>query len=567
MKPTCLFLVFSLLFLINTALIAQNHQGEYLLEKDIAYWQTSNENTNEYLKSRCKLDIYYPSSQKDFVTVVWFHGGGIKSGNKHIPEKLMEKGIAVVAVNYRLYPKVNCPVYIEDAAAAVAWTFKNIEKHGGNPDKIVVSGHSAGGYLCSMVGLDKKWLAEFKIDANKIAMLVPFSGHTITHMTVREERGIDSKQPVIDEFAPLFYVRNDAPPLVLITGDRELEMLGRYEENAYMYRMMKVAGHEKTKLFELDGFNHGGMVSPALEILLQEIKPLNEKQSVQKEIMMFGDTSRRGVPFSKDPHVIKFNGKYLMYFSIPPFSDKNNPIQGWNIGIAESSDLIHWEKTGEINPAGGPESKGLCAPCAKVIDGKVHLFYQTYGNGKNDAICHAVSTNGYSFERNPTNPIFKPTGEWNCGRAIDAEVVEFQNQYYLYCANRDPDYKIQMQGVATAPINTNFNRERWTQLSEKPMMVPEFDWEGLCVEGASVIQRGDVLYMFYAGSYNNDPQQIGVAKSNDGINWEKLYEKPFLPNGNPGEWNASESGHPHIFEDDNGRTYLFFQGNKNKGKD
>src|SRR5690606_9940951 len=119
---------------------------------------------------------------------------------KHISEKLKNKGIAVVAVNYRLNPKVNCPAYIEDAAAAVAWTFKHIAEFGGDPEKIVVSGHSAGGYLASMVGLDKQWLAKYEIDANRIAMLIPFSGHCITHMTIRKERGIPDTQPVVDEF-------------------------------------------------------------------------------------------------------------------------------------------------------------------------------------------------------------------------------------------------------------------------------------------------------------------------------------------------------------------------------
>ena len=285
-----------------------------------------------------------------------------------------------------------------------------------------------------------------------------------------------------------------------------------------------------------------------------------------QEKMMFGDTSRKGVPFSKDPHVVKFDGKYLMYFSIPPFEDKTNPIQGWNIGIAESVDLINWKKIGEINPDGDYESKGLCAPSALVIGSQIHLFYQTYGNGKDDAICHAVSNDGLKFKRNPTNPVFKPSGTWNCGRAIDAEVIKFKNKFLLYFATRDPDYKIQIQGVAAAPENTNFNREDWVQLKDAPIMIPEYDWEGKCVEGASVILRNDELFMFYAGSYNNAPQQIGVAKSRDGIHWEKISDKPFLANGKEGEWNSSESGHPHIFLDENGRTFLFYQGNNDHGK-
>jgi hypothetical protein len=142
--------------------------------------------------------------------------------------------------------------------------------------------------------------------------------------------------------------------------------------------------------------------------------------------MMFGDTSRTGSPFSKDPHVIKFGGRYLMYYSIQPYKDISNPVKGWAIGIAESRDLINWKKIGEITPAADYESKGLCAPCARIIDGKVHLFYQTYGNGKNDAICHAVSADGISFTRDATNPVFHPEGPWTCGRAIDAEVIKFR---------------------------------------------------------------------------------------------------------------------------------------------
>lgn len=263
-------------FLISFFALSQNiTPGEkipnYITKENISY-RTSEETTSDnYIAERCKLDIYYPSEEKGFATIIWFHGGGINSGNKYIPEQLKEKGVAVVAANYRLSPKAKNPEYIEDAAAAVAWVFKNIEKYGGDVSKIVVSGHSAGGYLASMVGLDKKWLAEFGIDANQIAKLVPFSGHTITHFTIREERGIEGTQPVVDEFAPLFHVRADAPPIILITGDRELEILGRYEENAYFWRMMKEAGHEKTKLYELDGFDHGGMASPAFQILLNEM--------------------------------------------------------------------------------------------------------------------------------------------------------------------------------------------------------------------------------------------------------------------------------------------------------
>jgi predicted GH43/DUF377 family glycosyl hydrolase len=290
------------------------------------------------------------------------------------------------------------------------------------------------------------------------------------------------------------------------------------------------------------------------------------KDTKDEERMMYGDTSRLGVPYSKDPHVVNFNGRYLMYHSIPP--KKGVKDSGWNIGIAESHDLLHWIKVGEITPAEGAdyEKKGLCAPGALVRDGKVHLFYQTYGNGKSDAICHAVSDDGINFRRNPTNPIFHPTGNWTCGRAIDAEVCEYKGEYFLYFATRDTNFNIQYQGVAVTPANTNFDRNDWTQAADSSILYPIYSWEGKCIEAASIAKKDGKLYMFYAGSYNNAPQQIGVAVSEDGIHWKRISDKPFLPNGKTGEWNSSESGHPHIFTDNDGRTYLFYQGNNDKGK-
>ena len=71
--------------------------------------------------------------------------------------------------------------------------------------------------------------------------------------------------------------------------------------------------------------------------------------------------------------------------------------------------------------------------------------------------------------------------------------------------------------------------------------------------------------MFYAGGYNNDPQQVGCAVNRDGVKWQRLSEKPLLPNGPPGSWNSSESGHPCVFIDSDDRGYLFFQGNNDNG--
>lgn len=262
--------------------ICTEAQQQYVTQKDIHYYPDSINQKDKYVASQCTLDMYYPKATKNFATIIWFHGGGITGGTKEIPKALTEKGYAVLGVEYRLSPKVKAPTYIEDAAAAVAWAFQHIATYGGNPDLIFISGHSAGGYLGMMITLDKKYLDKYKIDANRIAALIPFSGQAITHYTIRQESGIKDTQPVIDAYAPLYHVRSDAPPILLITGDREKELLGRYEENAYLNRMMKLAGHKRTRLYELQGFDHGGMAEPAFPLLLKEVAAVSKEIAGQK---------------------------------------------------------------------------------------------------------------------------------------------------------------------------------------------------------------------------------------------------------------------------------------------
>ena len=254
--------------LLSFAVIAQETIG-YDLKKDLAYRAKS---SDEYTNEKCKLDLYVPTGKKEFSTVIWFHGGGLTGGSKWVPEALRNQGIAVVAAGYRLSPKAKAPTYIEDAAAAVAWTVQNIEKYGGSRKKIFLSGHSAGGYLASMITLDKRWLTPYGVDPDSFAGLIPFSGQSITHYTVRQERGIPERQPVVDDLAPQFHVRKDAPPILLLSADRNKELYGRYEESAYFWRMFKEVGHPSVELLEFQGYDHGGMPTPGFPILLEFIR-------------------------------------------------------------------------------------------------------------------------------------------------------------------------------------------------------------------------------------------------------------------------------------------------------
>jgi len=260
----------TILTLILLPMMSQAQRQQYQQVNDIPYTVSS----DAYAQERCKLDVYYPEDQKDAPVVVWFHGGGIEGGEKHIDPQLKNSGLVVVAANYRLLPKAHIDDILDDAAAAVAWTYKNIEKYGGSHRKIFVAGHSAGGYLLDIIGLDKKWLAKYGVDADSLAALVPFSGQCVTHYNIRKQQGIPPLQATIDQYAPLTYVRPDAPPMVIISGDRELELYGRYEEQAYFWRMLKLVGHKDVTLYEMQGYDHGSMPQPAYKILKDHIRRL-----------------------------------------------------------------------------------------------------------------------------------------------------------------------------------------------------------------------------------------------------------------------------------------------------
>lgn len=272
--------------------------------------------------------------------------------------------------------------------------------------------------------------------------------------------------------------------------------------------------------------------------------------------MLFTDNSR-GKNFAKDPAVVKLKDGYFLYYTIPP---QKAGMEGFGIGVAKSADMEQWETVGYIEPEGEAEKNGICAPGAIVLGGILHLFYQTYGNAERDAICHAVSYDGINFVRDSTNPIYSPGKSWCCGRAIDADVTVFGGRLYLYIATRDKAYERQMLGVASAALGSDFSRGCWREEKAGAILAPELDWEKTCIEAPAAITLGGSVYMFYAGAYNCSPQMIGCAVSDDAVNFKRLYSRPVLTNGAPGEWNSLESGHPYIFENDDGKIYLFYQG-------
>lgn len=221
----------------------------------------------DYEASRCRLDIYLPHGKKEFATLVWFHGGALKNGSKSgsadpdktpgIARALAKDGLAVVAVNYRLSPKVHYPAYVEDAAASVAWVRKNIATHGGDAGRIFVAGHSAGGWLTLMLAMDPQWLKPHGLAPEDLAGFVPLSAQTMTHYTVRDERGIGKQTIIADDAAPVHFCRKKTAPMLILAADHD--MAARSEENAYFVAVLKGLGNKHVKFRQMADRSHGSI--------------------------------------------------------------------------------------------------------------------------------------------------------------------------------------------------------------------------------------------------------------------------------------------------------------------
>lgn len=225
-----------------------------------------------YQKSNCLLDIYYPIGKPLFSTIIWVHGGGLTSGNKFLPEKFLNRGIAIVSIDYRLSPDVKCPVYIEDVASAITWVYRNIGKYGGATDKIYLVGYSAGAYLSMIVSLNSKWLSKYNIKTNTLAGVFSISGQLTTHSTILDEKGYSKGTIIVDEYAPIYYDTPDVSKIFLYTGGREKEIPSRFAENFFFYQKMISNGFSSINYIEFRDYTHETVLDVALPYVVKAIK-------------------------------------------------------------------------------------------------------------------------------------------------------------------------------------------------------------------------------------------------------------------------------------------------------
>ena len=250
-----LLILLSLLFLCQIS-FADTPKATYTTTKNIAYLAAS----DDYQRHQCQLDLYLPENRPGFATVIWFHGGGLSSGHREFPD-LRNQEIALVSVGYRLSPHATPDEILQDAAAATAWVLKNIAEHGGDPNKVFIAGHSAGGYLATMVGMDARWLQPHGVSPRQLAGIISVSGQVSTHFLVKKMRGDTGPELrlIVDEYAPLYHAAKDLPPICLILGDRKIEYRNRVEENQLFATSLRNLGHSQVEFYEMAGLDHSSV--------------------------------------------------------------------------------------------------------------------------------------------------------------------------------------------------------------------------------------------------------------------------------------------------------------------
>ncbi|MGI9420173.1 MAG: alpha/beta hydrolase [Geminicoccaceae bacterium] len=196
--------------------------GGYRVERDVAYGEAA----------RHKLDIYVPEDMTDGADVaVFFYGGrwayGSKADYLFVGQALAAKGVVTVIVDYRLYPDVRFPGFIEDGAKAVGWVRRHVADHGGDPERIYLIGHSAGAHIAAMLSLDPRFLLAEGVDAEALLGLVglagPYDFLPISDPVVKEVFAVDD----LEATQPIAHASKRAPRALFLTGDDDETVLPR----------------------------------------------------------------------------------------------------------------------------------------------------------------------------------------------------------------------------------------------------------------------------------------------------------------------------------------------------
>jgi acetyl esterase/lipase len=174
---------------------------------------------------RQDLDVYAPqNTAAPAPVVVFFYGGGWESGSREmyrfVGAALAARGVLAIIPDYRVYPEVRFPAFMDDAASAVGWAHANASRFGGDPNRLFLMGHSAGGQIATLLALDASYLHAVSLAADRdicgvIGLAGPYDFLPLRSATLKMIFGPENARP---RSQPINYVSAEAPPMLLLAG-------------------------------------------------------------------------------------------------------------------------------------------------------------------------------------------------------------------------------------------------------------------------------------------------------------------------------------------------------------
>jgi acetyl esterase/lipase len=209
------------------------------------------------------LDVYRPRNRTGRLPlVVFLYGGGWRAGDKatnmFVAAELARRGAVVMVPDYRVYPEVQFPVFLQDNARAVAWAIGHAAEYGADPEAVFVVGHSAGAYNAVMLALDPRWLAAEEVDRGRLAGVVGLAG-PYDFLPIKDPDIIPVFATASDGLSsqPVTYADGQNPPLLLLTGDADATVRPR-NTTALAARVGAAGGVVQQKIYP--GLGHLGIV-------------------------------------------------------------------------------------------------------------------------------------------------------------------------------------------------------------------------------------------------------------------------------------------------------------------
>ncbi len=234
--------------------------------------------------ARQQLDIYAPLGRTETAhpVLIFFHGGSWRDGEREgygfVGRAFASRGFVTVIADYRKAPKVRFPAFVQDTAATIAWVHTNIAKHDGDPERIFLMGHSAGAHIAMMAALDPQWLAAKDLKPDVIKGVIGLAGpYDFLPLTSDSSKIALGQWPDLTETQPITYVRADAPPLLLLTGDKDTVVKPRNSQ-ALADKIAALGGQPRLKIYS--GVDHA-------DIIMAVARPFRTKAPILQDVTEF----------------------------------------------------------------------------------------------------------------------------------------------------------------------------------------------------------------------------------------------------------------------------------------